>query len=266
MPPKRGGRGGQGANADLMKKIVEENIKQTAPKEFINPIPQKEIVLQGLVTHGEELTLEDAYRRKKWVIFCFCLMSNIIGIIISLYSMHQTVLFQELPTSWTYFGVSCIFYIPCWVWFFWTICPRYTHCHFCPNHLFIKEHHHRKFLRDKRNELKTMRKMQALYLEGDLELPEEAKEIPDAPYEYDPAQPWAYIRWKPKPPTKVRYDEEGIAWIVTPEDEIEQARLRSLALAAVNDDTSDSSSVTTIINVGRKSSVALQPGKTSLRA
>jgi len=231
MPPKRGPKKG-GADLDAaMKKMVEEAIKTTEVKESINPIPQKEILLNSLITHTEELQAEDAYRRKKLIIFMICLLSNIIGIIISLYSMHQTVLFQELPQNWTYFGVSCIFYIPCWAWFFWTICPRYKDCHFCPNYLFLKEHALRVELKSKRDERNHIKRMQKLYLEGDIDPPEEALDPPDVPYEYDPTQPWAYIRWKPKPPIKVRYDEEGVAWIVTPEEQAKEEADRIKAAA-----------------------------------
>ena len=99
----------------------------------------------------------------------------------------------------------------------------------CENFLFIKEHHHRNFLKEQRDERTRVKKLTRLYHEGDLEPPPEVLDPPEVPYEYDPAQPWAYIRWKPKPPIKVRYDEEGVAWIVTPE---EQAEAEAKALAS----------------------------------
>jgi hypothetical protein len=36
-------------------------------------------------------------------------------------------------------------------------------------------------------------------------------EIPDAPYEYQPDQPWLYVRWKPKPKKYYFYDSDGLA-------------------------------------------------------
>jgi len=241
MPPKRGPKGGakDAAAAAIMSKMVEETLKTTEVKENINPVPQKEVILQNLVVYTDELSAEDRYRRKKLVIATICFLSNIIGLVITLYSQHLTVLFAAQPLSWTLFGVACIFFMPCFAWFFWTMCPRYKHCNwYCcdhPNWLFLKEHELRKTLKAQRDERARVARLTRLYMLGDIDPPAEALEPPDLPFEYDPAQPWAYIKWKPKPPIRVRYDEEGVAWIVTPEEQAaeEAAKLAARGQAAV---------------------------------
>lgn len=226
MPPKKGGPKAK-MDADMMEKMVAQ--ANTSEETFKVPAlpPQREIVLQNLITHTKELEEEDAYRRKKWTVFCVCVLLSIIGIIMALYSMHVTVLFQENPLRWDYFGIACMFFVPCISWFFWLVCPRTKHCWCCPNVLFLKEHERRKFLREKREDRRTVAKLTRLYHEGDIEVPPEARENEELPYEYDPEQPWLYKRWAPKPPIKVRYDEDGVAWIVSPEEELEAARLEA---------------------------------------
>jgi len=237
MPPKRGGMKGKDTTAaDAAAKLVAESLKVTERKEEISSVPQREIVLGNLVTYTDELSEEDRYRRKKLVIFVVVFLLSLLGIVISLYSMHETVLFQELPLNWTYFGVSCIFYVPCISWFFWLVCARYDkfnlHCCTVRNYCCLKEHSYRKTLKAQRADRAHVARMQKLYLEGDIDPPQEALEPADLPYEYDPTQPWAYIRWKPKPPIKVRFDEEGIAWIVTPEEQAAEEAARIAALSS----------------------------------
>ena len=273
MPPKRGRKAdGAGDKADIISKMVEEANKATEVKEFINPVPQKEVILNNLVTYTGELSAEDAFRRKKLLIFTVAFLSSIVGLIIVFYSQHLTVLFQQVPLNWGYFGIGCVFFMPCFGWFFWTVCPRYPHCDwYCvsfPNYLFLGEHERRIFLQAQRDERKRVARMTHLYREGDIDPPADAIEQPDLPFEYDPAQPWAYKRWRPKPPVRVRYDQDGVAWIVTEEEQAaeEAARLAAAKGAKISegkdggydyDDDEEVGGRKSSV-VGRKSSVAVK--------
>lgn len=233
MPPKRGRRDKAAADA-LVNKIANQELASTEVKEALNLVPQRQIILDNLTVFQGHLNLEDEFRRKKLILFWVSVLSSIIGLVLTLFSQRMTPLFQAYPLNWTVFGIACVFYLPCIAYFWWIMCARWSkfHCwgyHCCENCLFTREHRHRNFLKEQRNERNRVKKLTHLYNEGDLDPPPEAFDPPEVPYEYDPAQPWAYIRWKPKPPIKVRYDEEGVAWIVTLE---EQAEAEAKALAS----------------------------------
>lgn len=226
MPTKKGGPRAK-MDADIINKMVAQaNTSEETYKVPALP-PQREIILGNLVTFTNELAQEDAYRRRKWNVFCVCVLLAIIGIIVALYATGETVFFRENPLRWDFFGIACVFFMPCISWFFWMVCPRTKRCCCCSNVLFLPEYEKRKFLREKREERRTVSKLTRLYHEGDLEAPPEARENEELPYEYDPTQPWLYKRWAPKPPVKVRYDEDGVAWIISQEEEQEAARLEA---------------------------------------
>lgn len=226
MPPKKGGPK-QKLDADAIDKLVAQ--ANTSEEKYVVSVlpPQKEIILQNLVIMQSHHDMEDAYRRKKAVIFVVVFLLSIIGIIVAMYSTQVTVLFANYPLRWDYFGIGCIFFVPCILWMFWMICPRYKRCCCCENFLWMRSHRNRTFLHEKREERRILAKLTRLYNEGDLEVPPEAREDEELPFEYDPEQPWLYKRWAPKPPIRLRYDEDGVAWIITVEEETERARLEA---------------------------------------
>ena len=50
-------------------------------------------------------------------------MSNIIGVVLTAYSLGLTVLFYGRPTSIPGLVAAGFFFVPCLVWFFFLFCP-----------------------------------------------------------------------------------------------------------------------------------------------
>lgn len=103
-----------------------EDPKLPAPEPYVydpNKPKQKEIVLDR---HEETIQYTDhdgRFQMKKYALFTICFFSNICGLVVTLYSLSMTVLFDQYGVNETVFWISLIFYLPCLVWLRYICCP-----------------------------------------------------------------------------------------------------------------------------------------------
>jgi hypothetical protein len=196
-------KGGSGENAaklsDAQNRIFERAVQPEEKYEIPTNVPQREIILTSLETTLMDLIPARLWEYKKVWCFVWCTISSLLGTGGCLWAMGETVLFADQTPSFARLGMVSIMFIPFFCWFKVVFFPH------------GQERIHLDEMTEKRLERRKMEKKRYLHLEGRLPRPPKEVEIPDAPYEYKPREPWLYDRWKPKPKQYYYVDEDCVA-------------------------------------------------------
>jgi hypothetical protein len=190
-------------------------IRQTQPEEkyeVLETLPQREIILNNLEDILKDLLPARYWEYKKWWTFVFCTISACFGVGGCLWALGETVLFADQEPSMARLGAVCILFLPflCWI-----------KVVFLPHG---QNKQHLDAMTAKRAARRREEYLRNEHLEGRLPRPVREIEIPDAPYVYNPDEPWLYVRWKPPPKVYHYIDENGLAQRAEPgsEEEIRQ--------------------------------------------
>ena len=183
---------------------AEKNIfkRQTNPIEVYDiptDVSQRELILSNLEQTLMDLVPAASWEYKKWWCFLWCTISALIGTGGCLWAMGATVLFADQRPSMTRVGAVSVLFIPFFCWFKIVFCPRGDTKHALDA------------MTEKRAVRRALERKRYLHLDGRLPRPPQEVENPDAPYEYNPEEPWMYVRWKPKPKQYYYVDDDCVA-------------------------------------------------------
>ncbi|KAJ1397648.1 hypothetical protein B484DRAFT_458653 [Ochromonadaceae sp. CCMP2298] len=97
------------------------------PSDFdiatLGTTPQAQQILERFNFEIEDLQDEQIFRKRKMRLFGCCFCSNIVGIVVLMWGMSWTVLFEKYDTSDTIVYISFAFYVPFIVWFCYLCAP-----------------------------------------------------------------------------------------------------------------------------------------------
>jgi hypothetical protein len=84
---------------------------------------EKDLIVEQNRMEAEALEMNSQLQIKKFRYFIICTVSNAIGLVLTLFGLGKTVLFQQFGSNPPLFYCSILFYIPFLAWVIWLCCP-----------------------------------------------------------------------------------------------------------------------------------------------
>jgi hypothetical protein len=184
--------------SEMSLRMLKRNVNVEEIYEIPTTIPQRTLILERLEEVLLDLLPARSWEYKKWWCFVWCTVSALFGAFGCLWAMGETVLFADQRPSMARLGGVCVLFIPFFIWFKVVFFPHGNY------RIHLNE------MTEKRRRRRWEEKQRGLHLEGSLPRPVKEIEIPDAPYEYQPDEPWMYVRWKPKPKIYYYIDDNNV--------------------------------------------------------
>ena len=198
MPPKKKKK----ELSDSEKNVVKLQTANDEKYIIIVKPPQRELILNSMEENLADQRIDENYQRRKYCLWIFAFLCFLVGVFIVLFGQALTPLFSSYAPNIAITMISIVFFLPMMYWFVIIFLP-------CK-----EERARRRRMYRNKVERVYIDKMQKLHMAGDLDPPESEYTKELGQFIYNPDFPWMYVRdWK-LPKTEIKYDEDGIAWVV----------------------------------------------------